>query len=258
MTLAEIRETHPELDSLSDRELTLKLHELYRPDTDIVTFSKQMGFEGDITKSQLSPLQSIIEGLKMSRKQVMDIYSKPDATFQDFENAKTKNIANRKQELTEKYNTTVNSGKRGVKQVFKEKEGVDYIPFINSLHGASDSLIIEDSAYRAKIGKATPEDLSLLEAYAKYKGIDTTFKGGIADVLTEMPSFVGELAMLAPLGIFKGGATIASKVIPTLANQTIKATLQPTRFTENAVNRMIPELSVNDANELLLGEGEDI
>ncbi len=173
-------------------------------------------------------------------------------------------------DLTRKYEKAVQGGERGFGQVVKEKDFFDYVPFVSSLDEMNDMRAVWQAANRVQAGGGSDDDQKLLKSFTQYQNLDTTMGGNVAEILTALPSFAGELISTSGFGstakktVQEGvEKTVKSKLLGKIAGGIVGGSLQTlpagaTRIPANAVKRMMPAVMQDDANELVIENGEDL
>lgn len=172
--------------------------------------------------------------------------------------------------------------KQTAADVMQETKVEKYLPFVSAIPDIVNSVQIYQSAKRLEKGEETMVDIYRLSKFRAEQERDKTFGAKVASVLTELPSFGGEL--LATGGIYTAGKAATEKaIVETLEKSLGKTvgriatksvanivggTLQtiPARAGEIAagtVQNMIPEYSFtkNELGKLqpvISGEGDDL
>jgi hypothetical protein len=116
---------------------------------------------------------------------------------------------------------------RTTKDVLKSKSGQDYIPFFSGKEKITEALDMWGAVKRLKAGETTPQDDYLLAKMKAESERDSTFGAKVTGILTELPSFAGELLLtsgiygttkkLVEKGVKEGFETAAEKTARRLA-----------------------------------------
>lgn len=85
------------------------------------------------------------------------------------------------------------------------------IPFVGSIIEARSLLKTYDASKRLEAGTDTPQDRQLLLGLIQRAQQETTVRGTVVDILTQLPAFAGEIA--ATGGLFTAGRKITTKAI---------------------------------------------
>lgn len=147
-------------------------------------------------------------------------------------------------------------------EVMAETPVEKYLPFVSAIPEIVNYVQLYQSAKRVERGEDTFVDQYRLAKYKAEQEQDKTFGAKVASILTELPSFGGELLLTG--GIYTAGKKATEKVIKEAAEKAVGkklgtilaksagaivgGTLQtvPARFTEitaGAIENMIPEYS---------------
>lgn len=254
----ELREL-PEYEGLDDKAIVEGVRSVYRPESDPRDFAQHLGYDNPIEFEGQNDY--IGEGGKGYFGKKFDAI-KQRLMFGNLGVLKSKDDENKEAQIA-KMDKTTKAGSRGFVSVFKEKTPFSYIPFVSSIEKIDDMVSVYQAANRKKAGSASEIDDRLLESYAKYTDIKTTDRGSIADIITGMPSFMGEFALtfgvtnrMAERAI--GGALKGA--VKTLVKGAVAGTAQtaliPTRISEGVAQRMVPGVSYDDVNEVYIQGGE--
>lgn len=172
--------------------------------------------------------------------------------------------------------------KQTAADVAKETKPEEYLPFVSAVPKIVEAVQLYQSAKRLEAGEETMVDLYRITKYRAEAERDKTFGAQVAGVLTQLPSFGGELLLTG--GTYTAGKKATEKIIAeTLekvagkkagsilarsAGTIVGGTLQtiPARgleITAGTIENMIPEYSFT-ASELgqlrpvITGEGDDL
>lgn len=248
--LEEIRTENQEYKHLSDRELTEGLHKSYYPNADIRQFAQYVGYKDPME------FESNESYMQADKRSIFDkIKNKANFMIYDWgvETGKRQESL-RYDELMERYTKGKEKGKKDFYTPFTENNIGDYLPFVAGLEDISDRAVIGVVADRYKNGKATKKDEELLRAYAEYNKLPSTMFNSFSNILTDMPSFMGEFAMTYALAgqLTPAFSTLGGKAIGWAGGSTIQTTLNPVRIADNALKRMMPDVNIDDARKLYI------
>lgn len=113
-----------------------------------------------------------------------------------------------------------------------------YLPFVGALPSIKESLALYQSAKRLESGENTAEDDYRLARFRAESERDSTFGAKVASVLTEIPSFAGELLLTG--GIYTAGKAATekavTKLLATAAEKAVKKQTAKRLFTKAVGN----------------------
>ncbi len=167
-------------------------------------------------------------------------------------------------------------------EVLKTTKAEKYLPFISAIPDIVNSVQIYQSAKRLEKGEETMVDVYRLTKFRAEQERDKTFGAKIASVLTELPSFGGELLLTG--GIYTAGkkatekailetleksiGKTAGRIVAKSAANIVGGTLQtiPARGVEiiaGTIQNMVPDYSftkdeLGKLQPVISGEGDDL
>jgi hypothetical protein len=266
MDLTKLEQAKKTVDygDIDDTAIVESIRRRYKPDADPRQFAQFMGHKDPMSfKSNADYLGEDKRGF------VEKTVSKVKYNVKAF-NQETLDIAENNviPKLQKKYSIE----EKNFAGAMKDFQVWDVVPFVSGLNNAMNNAVMTNVAQRYMDGNAKSGDEDLLKSYARYNNLES--KGfispyDIAKGVQALPSFIGEIyglyglsntvgkAILGKIGMgsLMGFAGVSARALPATIVQTA---LNPFRFSENLTRRLMPDIQMDDAEELFFSEPEDL
>ncbi len=136
-----------------------------------------------------------------------------------------------------------NLGKKTFGEVLSETRATDLIPFVSSKRTLDEAVELKAALDRLQTGTADRATVEYLRDWLRQQERGTTFAGGVAEILRDLPAFAGEIAATG------GVAAAGRKATKTAVRKALKAAIE--REAESRIGKAAVRAGAAVAGEAL-------